>query len=69
MANGASNRDRKNMGSVAPGARSPDLSVHGRTLFPLPLKRRYQEKKRQEQQKQEEQVDVVKGGYRGGRMS
>ena len=31
------------MGSVAPGARSPDLSVHGRTLFPLPLKRRYQE--------------------------
>jgi hypothetical protein len=46
--------------------KSPDLSVYGRTLFPLPLKRRYQEKKRQEQRKQEEQVDIVKGGYRGG---
>jgi hypothetical protein len=40
------NRDRKNMDSVAPGTRSPDLSVHGRTLFPLPLKRRYQEEAR-----------------------
>jgi hypothetical protein len=38
---------------------SPDLSVYGGTLFPLPLKRHYREKKRQGQRKQEEQVDIT----------
>jgi hypothetical protein len=69
MANGASSRDRKNMGSVAPDLtpvqsdanESPDLSVYGGTLFPLPLKQR------------EEKAGAAEaggaGGHREGRMS
>jgi len=42
--------------------KSPDLSVYGRTLFPLRLKRR----KGRSSGSRRSKVDIVKGGCRGG---